>query len=106
MRSNTPPGESRKKKTVDLLLSGGKIILQFIKDDNCLGSRIQTEDRDSVYFPLGVVNKETLEDLNKFLGVMFTNHNKIVGSYLPSWNLEQCLNIICIQYTLSRWLCK
>lgn len=88
VRSNTPSGESRKKKTVDLLLSRDKPTLQFIKSDNCLGSRVQTEDRDSVYFPFGVVNKESLEDLSKFLGATFTNHNKIVGPHLPSQNLE------------------
>lgn len=42
-RSNSPPGESRKKKAVDLLFSRDMSILQFIKDGNCLASGIQTE---------------------------------------------------------------
>lgn len=72
-------------------------VLQFIKDDHCLGSGIQTEDQDSVYSPFGVVNKGALEDMTTFLVAAFTNQTKMWVPHLPSQNLEQCLNIICIQ---------
>ena len=48
---NTPVGESRKKKAVDLLLSRDMSVLQFIEDGDFLGSRIQTEYGGFSFYP-------------------------------------------------------
>lgn len=48
-RPNSTLGELRKKKAVDFHFCRAMFILQFIKDDDFLGPRTQTEDSGSVY---------------------------------------------------------
>lgn len=54
-------------------------IMQLIKDDDCLGSKIQTEHRGSVFPPFGVMKKVALEDSSEFLGTVFAKQEEVVG---------------------------
>lgn len=68
-RPNSTLGELRKKKAVGLHLYRAMFILQFIKDDDFLGPRTQTEGS---LFLFGVVKKGAPEDLSKFIDATFT----------------------------------
>lgn len=103
-RSNTSLEGSRKKKVVDLLLSRGMSILQFIEEDDCLGSRIQTQYRGLVFFPLfksrGKQSPRKLE--LKVLHV--TSRRRWWFPCRSSQDLEQCPHIYMFSKYL--WLCN
>lgn len=71
-----PQGNPERRKAVGVL-SRDMSVLQFIKDDGCLGSKIQTEPRGSV-FPIWKSVQRSPRRL-KFLGTTFTNQKEIVG---------------------------
>lgn len=77
-RSNISPGESRRKKAVDVLLSIDMSILKFTEGDNCSESRIQTEKRGSQIFPIWSSRKSYPRKL-KFLDAMSVNQKEIVS---------------------------
>lgn len=95
------PRGIRKKKVVDLHLSRGMSILQFIEEEDCLGSRIETQYRGLVFFFSLFKSRGKQSPRKLELKVLPVPSRKRL--WLPcrsSWNLEQCPPV----YMFSRYL--